>query len=198
MMLTRTEEDFDLELRSLPGVINVGIDRREGGDIEAVTLVVANEDPATVRADAAQIASLYFPEVEVRVERASGELAAAMSPSRVALVRADYDSTEGVCEVHLAYNGRIGIGRSGSGLLIGGAEATLDALRDLGYDIPFTLFNVNYVPNGKDHPVVVTLTSRSNDADRFGVARADDDMVSAIKATLDSLNRFLSSLPFRS
>lgn len=95
MMLTRTEEDFDLELRSLPGVINVGIDRLEGGDIEAVTLVVANDDPATVRADAVQIASLYFPEVEVRVERASGELASAVSPTRVALVRADYDSTRG-------------------------------------------------------------------------------------------------------
>lgn len=193
-MVTRSEEDFDLELRGILGVINVGVDRRENGDIEAVTLLIAGEDPSTVRADAAQIASLYFPDVEVRVERALGDTGSA-GPSRVALVRADYDAAEGVCEVHLAFNGRVGIGRSGNGLLIGGAEATLDALRDLGYDIPFTLFNVNYVPNGKDHPVVVTLTSRSSDADRFGVARAEDDMISAVKATLSSLNRFLSSLP---
>jgi hypothetical protein len=56
---------------------------------------------------------------------------------------------------------------------------------------------VTSVTNGKDWPVVVTLRSLANDADRFGIARSDDDMVSAVKATLDSLNRFLSTLDGR-
>ena len=48
---------------------------------------------------------------------------------RVALIRADYDTTDGFCEVQLSVDGRTGIGRAGSGPLIGGAEATLAALR---------------------------------------------------------------------
>jgi hypothetical protein len=43
----------------------------------------------------------------------------------------------------------------------------------------------------------VTLRSLANDADRFGIARSEDDLVSAVKATLDSLNRFLSTLVAR-
>jgi hypothetical protein len=50
------------------------------------------------------------------------------------------------------------------------------------------------VTNGKDYPVIVTLRSLSNEADRFGIARGEDDLVSAVKATLDSLNRFLTTI----
>ena len=101
--------------------------------------------------------------------------------------------------MQLAYNGRIGIGRSGSGPLIGGAEATLAALRDLGYEVPFTLLTSTTCTNGQGLARSSSLCARcSNDADRFGIARSDDDLVSAVKATLDSLNRFLSTLPFRS
>ncbi|HEV2360377.1 MAG TPA: hypothetical protein VGS21_01620, partial [Acidimicrobiales bacterium] len=104
---TRLEEDLDLELRSIEGVVNVGVDRLEGGAIESVTLLVASGDSAKIKADATQIASLYFPDVEVLVESSGADTGTAGS-SRVALVRADYDAAGGVCEVQLAYDGRIG------------------------------------------------------------------------------------------
>ena len=196
-MMSRTEEDFELELRSLPGVLNVGISHRDD-DVDVVTLVVNSKDPSATKLVATQIASLYYPNAAVVVEDANRALSASRSGGpRVALVRADFDPSDGCCEIQLAFDGRVGIGRSGSGPLIGGAEATLAALRDLGYDLPYSLLTVNPVTNGKDYPVVVTLRSLSNEADRFGIARGEDDLVSAVKATLDSLNRFLTTIDDR-
>ena len=163
-----------------------------------MTLVVNSPDPLTTRGVATQIASLYYSEAAVVVEDANNVLTSQRADhNRVALVRADYDTSDGFCEVQLSINGRIGTGRAGSGPLIGGAEATLAALRELGYDIPFSLMTVTNVTNGRDWPVIVTLRSLSNDADRFGIARSEDDLLSAVKATLDSLNRFLSTLEGR-
>ena len=197
-MMSRTEEDFELELRSLPGVLNVGISRHANGDVDVVTLVSNSKDPVATRGAATQISSLYFPEAAVVVEDANRALADARHENpRVALIRADYDTTDGFCEVQLSVDGRTGIGRAGSGPLIGGAEATLGALRDLGYNVPFSLMTVTNVTNGRDWPVIVTLRSLANDADRFGIARSEDDLVSSVKATLDSLNRFLSTLEDR-
>jgi len=58
-MMSSTEEDFELELRSLPGVLNVGIKHRDNGDVEGVTLVVFGQDPGAVRVIAMQIAVSY-------------------------------------------------------------------------------------------------------------------------------------------
>lgn len=193
-MMSRTEEDFELELRSLAGVLNVGMTHLDNGDIDEVTLVVNSKDPTVTQNVASQIASLYYPDAKVIVDGTSHLLSLQRRPgSRVAFVKADYDSKDGACEVQLTMEGRVGIGRAGSGPLIGGAEATLGALRDLGYDIPFSLLTVTNVTNGRDWPVVVTLRSNSGKGDRFGIAKADDDMVSAAKATLDALNRFIST-----
>lgn len=197
-MMSRTEEDFEVELRSLAGVLNVGMSRRADGDVDAVTLIVNTNDPEATRIMAFQIASLYFPEAKVVVEDVNSALLSERTQSpRVSFIRADYDTQDDLCEVQLSLDGRVGIGRAGSGPLIGGAEATLAALRDLGYEIPFSLMAVTNVTNGRDWPVIVTLRSLLNEADRFGIARSDDDMVSAVKATLDSLNRFLSTLEGR-
>ena len=197
-MMSRTEEDSELELRSLPGVLNVGITHRDMGEVDVVTLIVNSKDPVQTKFVATQIASLYYPEAAIVVEDANRALASQRDGGpRVALVRADYDTTDGFCEVQLAYDGRVGVGRAGSGPLIGGAEATLAALRDLGYDVPYSLMTVTNVTNGRDWPVIVTLRSLANEADRFGIARSEDDLVSAVKATLDSLNRFLSQLELR-
>ena len=195
-MASRTEEDFELELRSLPGVVNVGVTHRDNGEVDVVTLAVSGQDLAGTRGLATQIATFYYPQAAIVVEEV-GRSGLAPSRTRVALVRADYDVQGGYCEVQLAYNGRVGYGRAEAGPLIGGAEATLNALRDLGYDVPFSLLTVTNVTNGKDWPVVVTLRSMANDVDRFGIARSDDDLVSAVRATLDSLNRFLSTVEGR-
>jgi len=125
-MMSRTEEDFELELRSLPGVLNVGITKHPNGDVDVVTLVANSKDPAATRSAASQIASLYYPEAAVVIEDANRAMADnnRREGPRVALIRADYDTSDGFCEVQLSVDGRTGIGRAGSGPLIGGAEAT--------------------------------------------------------------------------
>jgi hypothetical protein len=192
--MSPTEEDFELELRSLPGVLNVGISHRESGDVDAVKLVIHGQDCAAIKTLASQIASLYYPDATVSVEDASQVVPAngAVRP-RVALVRADFNAEDGVCEVQLSYEGRTGLGRAGSGQLFGGAEATLTALRDLGFDVPYYLLAAVSVATVRGWPVIVTLRSPSSDRDMLGIAQSERDLVSASMATLDALNRFLSN-----
>ena len=197
-MISPTEEDFELELRALPGVVNVGFRYGDKGDVDAVSLVVHGDDAGPVRVVAKQIVSLYYPDATVSVEEMKPVAAPARGSSgdagRVALVRAEFNSHEGFCEVHLNVNGRVGVGRSENGPLIGGAEATLDALRQLDFDVPFYLVGSVNVATVRGWPVIVTLRPRANEADRHGIAQAETELVSAAKATLNALNRYLSQL----
>jgi hypothetical protein len=196
-MTSTIEEDFELELRSLPGVVNVGINHKETGEVEAVVLSIRNHDPEMVRESAVQVASLYFPEASVVLEEAGGEPARSPVVARIALAAAEFNDLDGISEVHLTYGGRSGVGRAGSGPLIGGAEATLFALRDLGNVIPFYLMGVTKVDTVIGCSVIVALRSLSSDDDRMGIARADSDLVSSAKATLDALNRYVTMNPDR-
>lgn len=198
-MMSPTEEDFELEMRNLPGVLNVEIRYREGhvGDmgnvVDAVTLIVQGQDAEVIRVMAKQIASLYFPEASVVVEDASSALAPrGVHVVRVALKGAHFIADDGTCEVELHYEGRIGVGRAGSGQLFGGAEATLVALRNLGFNIPFYLLSVVNVATARGWPVVVTLRPFADGDDVFGIAQAEGDVTSSAMATLNALNRFLS------
>ena len=193
-MMSTTEEDFELELRTLPGVLNVGIEHSSSGDVEGITLVVIGQNPGTTRTLASQIANLYFPNIAITVEVADTVTSISSSESsRVALLSADFDESAGVCEVQLAFEGRIGIGTSPNGSLIGAAESTLAALRDLECEVPFYLEAVANVPTVRGWPVVVTLRSYTNDGELFGIAQSDGDLLSAARATLNALNRFLSN-----
>jgi hypothetical protein len=197
-MTSTIEEDFELELRSLPGVLNVGINHRENGEVDSVVLSVRNQDPETVRESAVQVASLYYPDATVILEEALG-----MAPlrndvtARINLIRAEFNEHDGVSEVQLTYAGSTGAGRAGSGPLIGGAEATLAALRDLGHVIPFYLMGVTKVETVVGNSVIVALRSLSSDDDRMGIALAEDDLESSAKATLDALNRYVTMSPDR-
>lgn len=197
-MISPTEEDFELELRALPGVVNVGFRYDEKGDVDGVSLVVYVDDVGPVRVVAKQIVSLYYPDAVVSVEEmkpaAPVALVGPTDGARVALVRAEFNSHEGFCEVQLTVNGRVGVGRSQNGPLIGGAEATLDALRQLDFDVPFYLVGSVNVATVRGWPVIVTLRPRANQADRYGIAQGETELVSAAKATLNALNRYLSQL----
>lgn len=193
-MMTPSEEDFELELRSLPGVMSVGVAHRESGEVDAVTLFVRGQDPESVRHVALQVASLYYPTAAVNVEDANRAPHQHSSTQRVVLIRTDFNVHEGVSEVHLSVSGDTGVGRSGSGPLIGGAEATLAALRDLGFEVPFFLVAVNNIATARGWPVIVTLRSLSDEGDRIGIAQSNGDLESAAKATLDALNRYLATL----
>jgi len=196
------EEDFELELRSLPGVVNVGIVHSGDGDgdVESVVLTIRNHDPEVVRESAIQVASLYYPDAavileETRTTRADrGRVAPA---ARIALEVAEFNEDDGISEVRLSFAGSVGVGRAGSGPLIGGAEATLDALRDLGNVIPFYLMGVTKVDTMIGCSVIVALRSLAANDDRMGIALAHDDLLAAAKATLDALNRYVSMDPDR-
>ena len=190
-MTSRIEEDFELELRSLPGVLNVAVTRHEDGSVDIVTLLVYGLNVKETEGVASQIASLYFPEATIVVEDANNVLTpSTLEGARVILTRAACDGDGGTCEVELNYRGRSATGHSRSGPLIGGAESTLMALRDLGYDIPFSLASVTSLPASKSWPVIVTMRAIADGSERYGIAQADDDVVAAAKATLDALNRF--------
>ena len=190
-MTSRIEEDFELELRSLPGVVNVAVDRDGEGSVAAVTLVVLGPDVAETEQVARQVTSLYFPIAHVRVEDASGAVQpTSPDESRIVLVDAAPDATTGVIRVELSHGGRRGFGWSRNGALIGGAEATLLALAELGYDFPFVLHSVAPFAANRSWPVVVTLRSVSDGSERYGIARAEDETLAAARATLDALNRF--------
>lgn len=196
-MISPTDEDFELELRALPGVVNVGFRYGDRGDVDAVSLVVHSDDAGPVRVVAKQIVSLYYPDATVSVEEMKPVAAVHTNSNdagRVALVRAEFNSHDGFCEVHLNVNGRLGVGRSENGPLIGGAEATLDALRQLDFDVPFYLVGSVNVATVRGWPVIVTLRPRANEADRHGIAQAETELVSSAKATLNALNRYLSQL----
>jgi hypothetical protein len=197
-MTATIEEDFELELRSLPGVVNVGINHTEGGEVGSVVLSIRNHDPETVRESAVQVASLYFPSASVILEEASSAVSVRVTyMARITLVAAEFNEHDGISEVHLSYGGKTGVGRAGSGPLIGGAEATLGALRDLGYVIPFYLMGVTKVDTVIGGSVIVAFRSLSSDDDRMGIAQAEGDLVSSAKATLDALNRYVSMDPDR-
>jgi hypothetical protein len=192
-MMSPTEEDFELELRSLSGVMNVEIRHRENGDVDAVTLITHGQDPSALRVMATQIVNLYYTDASVIVEDASRAMAPRVAEaSRVALVRAEFHAGSGQCEVELSFQGKTGTGRAGSGQLFGGAEATLAALRDIGFSLPFYLLTVVSVATVRGWPVIVTMRPFAEGADMFGIAQAESDVTSAAMATLDSLNRFLS------
>jgi hypothetical protein len=192
-MMSPTEEDFELELRSLSGVLNVEIRHRDNGDVDAVTLIVHDQDPGAIRVLATQIVNLYYTDATVVVEDASKVIAPRVPQIvRVALVRADFAPESGCSEVELSYNGRVAIGRAGSGQLFGGAEATVAALRELGFSIPFYLLTVISVATMRGWPVIVTLRPFSEGPDLFGIAQSENEVTSASMAALDALNRFLS------
>jgi len=195
-MMSPTEDDFELELRALPGVVNVGVRYSDKGDVDAVSLVVQGPDAATVRVVAKQIVSLYFPSATISIEEMktiapSNTATTLVMANRITLVRADFNSHVGSCEVHVTLNGRIGIGHSKNGPLIGGAEATLDALRHLDLEVPFYLVSSINIATSRGWPVIVTLRPTFNDVDRLGIAQADTELLSSAKATLSALNRFL-------
>ena len=82
--------------------------------------------------------SLYYPNASVILEEAGATVPASGGyVARISITSAEFNEHDGMSEVHLGYAGRAGCGR-----LICGAEATLPALRNLGYVSPFYLMGV--------------------------------------------------------
>ena len=200
-MSSTIEEDFELELRSLPGVVNVGIVHSEEGDVESVVLTIRNHDPDVVRESATQVASLYYPDAVVileetraaRADRARRGNGGPVSRWR----RPSSTSTTASARCASASPAGSGSGGPGAGRSSAGPRPRCDALRDLGNVIPFYLMGVTKVDTVIGRSVIVALRSLAANDDRMGIALAHDDLLASAKATLDALNRFLSLDPDR-
>ncbi|MDE3044170.1 MAG: hypothetical protein KGJ10_05025 [Acidobacteriota bacterium] len=192
-MNSRSDEDFELELRSIPSVVAVSVERDELGAANVVTLHDAGTQLARTETLARQVLSFYYPQAKLIIEPIA--LSAQMNhrPPRVIIERADVTPGDAGAEVRLTCNGATGTGRAGSGPLIGGAQATLDALRDLGMEVPYSLMSASAVPLSNSWPVIVVLRSNVSRAELMGIAHAPDEIWSAARATLNALNRYLDS-----
>jgi len=115
---------------------------------------------------------------------------------RVALEAATFNTDTGMSVVHLRHGARDAVGESAAGPLVGGAEATLEALTKLGMDIPGRLLSVSTLRGITDSPVRVILRSTDMQSQQgqedgenlIGVAHARTRTESACRATLNASN----------
>jgi hypothetical protein len=185
-------EDLELELRLLPGVINVGFGSVDDDRSVEVILVAVHPEP-DLSATAERLARAYRTAATVEIVTVGDAVDAAPelgSPDddRVRLVTARYDPDGPECEVTVALLDRIGVGRATDGPLLGAAAATLQALSSLGLTLPAHLVSVSTQSGVANSPVRVILGD--GDDAWVGVAQADSEPESASRATLDAFNRF--------
>jgi hypothetical protein len=185
-------EDLELELRLLPGVINVGFGSVDDDRSVEVILVAVHPEP-DLSATAERLARAYRTAATVEIVTVDDAVDAAaelgsLDDDRVRLVTARYDPDGPECEVTVALLDRIGVGRATDGPLLGAAAATLQALSSLGLTLPAHLVSVSTRSGVANSPVRVILGD--GDDAWVGVAQADSEPESASRATLDAFNRF--------
>jgi hypothetical protein len=200
--------DFDhleLELRKLPDVIAVGF---EGPSVDApvtedavltVHVLVADvEVRDAVEQHALDLGRLHLGRpLRVVVAPDGDDHGAKMvnaSPTPILLSRvrlAEVGLVDGgrSVEVTLTHGDLRAVGRGPAGSPGGAAGATLIALRQLGWAVPFTLGSGVRLAVGAAGAVLVHLIGP--DGDRLGVSVGETAEQAAVKATLQALNRWL-------
>ena len=191
--------ELELELRLLPGVVNVGT------AADGAITVVALEAPPSLAEAVSRTARLHALEATVTLVDLAAPSRGTGTRGRVALVRASFDLATGTAQVELAHGDRHGSGQAASGPVVGAVGATLIALADLGVHVPFYLLTagppLSTAVAGPSPAVLVVLRPLGAPAsgdipavggDRMGVARGASEEEAAARATLAALNRFLS------
>lgn len=190
--------ELELELRMLPGVLNVGFGAPEPTGHVTVSVVAVHPDPG-LEVEATRIARGFGGPASVEVtDLTPPEQRAAAAPSptvltsdeRVALVTSTIDEV-GHARVVLSWMGSSASGTGTAGALIGPAMATLQALDQLGVGIEASLASVSTGQGIDNPPVRVILRSTQSDAEFVGVARGITEPESAARATLAAFNRYV-------
>jgi hypothetical protein len=188
--------ELEMELRLLPGVVNVGLGEPESGHV-AVTLVTLGsesdlEETATRLARAShsaatvEILDLSPPRPPVH------EALPLPGDERVALVTSTVDDA-GEASVQLAWHGHIATASSTGGPLIGTARAVLGALQALGIGVEAVLASVSTGRGVPHSPVRVILRSELAGAEVVGIALASSASESAARAALAAFNRYVAT-----
>jgi len=217
-------DDFELEVRKLPGVVGVGFSG-ERGDLtvhisfgDAADALAAKpqlpdllrlyfEQPVACLVDVAGGASGAIGELFVVPEDAAAENhvqrsepepnAVQAGPARRAgdaLRRVEVlgvklvDEGEHV-EVQLRMGAQQKSARAAGARPKAAAEATIEALRSLGWKTPFNVKSAIRLAVGAEGAVIVYLDGPG--AERMGISRARTTEEAAVKATLHALNRYL-------
>ena len=192
---------LELELRKLPEVLAVGFEGpTEGSAISedaviTVHLFVAeNASHDAVEQQAMDIGRIHMDRplrVAIAPEHASAKAGASPAASRRRVELHDVSLTPdgSSVEVDMSFGDQRATGTGTSSALSGAVEATLGALRELGWLLPFSISSAARLTVGGTAAVLVHLTGTAGD--RFGVGASPLAQRAAAKATLHALNRWL-------
>ena len=175
---------LETELRRLRDVLFVGFRPLEE-TVVVQTLAVPGTDLEELRRDVLQLCEAHLGVPFVI------DLGDAERPSRVRLLHVEVDPQDDVI-VHLGYGGLCQSGRSNGGDPPAAAQATFEALSNLGAPVPFHVEAAATFEHPVGEGVMVVLGS-DGQGPRFGVASGASPVQAAARATLHALNRYLST-----
>jgi hypothetical protein len=187
--------ELELELRLLPGVVNVGFGIPEPSGHVAVTIVALEHEPELERTAtrmARAFRSAATVEIVDRTPRAEPPQQATVivgPDERVALLESTIDR-DGQAEVQLSWKGGSATGIGTGGALIGPAQATLGALEGLGIEVEARLASVSTGRGVPNSPVRVILRVEPGGPEFVGIAQGASEPESSARATLAAFNRY--------
>ena len=196
---------FELELRKIASVVAVGFEGASPGqpigpeDVLTVHVLVADlAARPMVEQQAVDLGRLHHARPLRVVVSIEGEepgtgldaaaAAVAAPPSRVRVTSINPAAGPGT-EVTLAHGEVTATGRGQGGTPAGAASATIAALRQLGWSIPFDVESAVRLAMGTTGAVLVHLIGK--EGERLGVSSGASAEDAAVRATLQALNRWL-------
>jgi hypothetical protein len=185
---------LELELRRLPGVAGVGFTEDE----DVLCVHVEANATSGIAALRRQVVLHSRASIDRAVVVDIHESDAAVADrGRVKLVAVRIERFSQEMEVHLAHRGVHTVGRGSAGSPTDAVDATMQALVDLGAELPFKVEAASApVSNEAEQAVIVILEPEDDGSGtRYGVARGSTIEEAAARATLHALNRYLSRGP---
>ena len=179
---------LELALRRLPDVEYVGFGEHAVTTVVQV-LVSPSADVESLRTTCQQLCEAHLDGTFVL------ELPQAGRPSRIRLLDVEKPCRDEVV-VHLGFNGVYSSGRSQGADPAAAAEATFEALAELGAEVPFHVEAAALFEHHVGEGVMIVLGSE-DEAPRDGVAGGADAVDAGARATLHALNRYLSTQTLR-
>lgn len=178
---------LELGLRRLTDVQYVGFGEHAATLVVQV-LAATSADVDRLRSECRHLCEAHLDQGFVLELPQSGR------PSRIRLLDVERPRPDEVV-VHLGFNGVYTSGRSRGADPTAAAEATFEALTELGADVPFRVEAAALFEHQVGEGVMIVLGS--DDGPRYGVAGGADAVQAGARATLHALNRHLSSQTLR-
>lgn len=193
--MSATATELELDLRMLPGVLNVAIESSEGSPDFRVT-VVALDAPVGIDELAGRTTRSYSSTATTEIVQLSqpSRHPGAIEPAnrqedRVTLVRCAVHDDR-TTSVTLSWLGDSTTTSVPDATLWGSPTATLAALDELGFNMRGECVSISTARGIDNPPVRVILHARGEPDEYVGIARGRNPYESAARATLAAFNRF--------